>query len=384
MRKLAPLFLLYIVIILIQILYTWYNVYYSKTNSELDKKIAFNLANYDELKLYLNGKLQERIDLLMSGKMKYDEWVKYNKENIFIEFKGNKYYFFVFERGEDDRNEINTIKNVIHLNPAYVDLEWRDIMKMVSEEFVFLKQNTNTDLVKHFIEVGRKGITTMQYFWPDPLFKTPVEKESQIFTIPSGKDHNELNIGIGIDTKNLDTENRFYYITEVSYTYVILMSVLTFLISMITSLFSHNGSSYKPYAFLVLTNVYLLYFINNSEYQATPEVEIKKIDQINSGTLSVSFLVGVNTFIITSLTKSDKELYTQSAAVFAISVILLLFSSFKITDYITMFELIQTRISNQLVFNYSILLNIFVVTNYILSVIKKDRHLILRGLRSHS
>jgi hypothetical protein len=49
--------------------------------------------------------------------------------------------------------------------------------------------------------------------------------------------------------------------------------------------------------------------------------------------MSVSFLVGVNTFIITSLTKSSNvELFTQSAIVFAISIILLLFSAFKITD----------------------------------------------------
>ena len=48
------------------------------------------------------------------------------------------------------------------------------------------------------------------------------------------------------------------------------------------------------------------------------DTEIKKIDQINNGILSVSFLVGVNTFIITSLTKSSNvELFTQSAVVFA-------------------------------------------------------------------
>jgi len=384
MNKLARITLLYVIILILQISYTWYNVFYyhKQTNYELDTKIAFNLENYDELKKHLKRELQNRIDLLMDGKMDYAEWIQYNKDNMLVEFKGNKYYFFIFERGEDSSNEINTIKTLVHANPDYVELEWRDVMKMVNEDFVFLNQNTNTDLIKHFIEVGRKGITQMQYFWPDPLFQTPVEKESQIFTIPAGKDHNEMNIGIGIDLKNLDENNRFYYINDIQYGYVILISLLTFGISILTSLFTHNGSAYKPYSFLILTNLYLLYFLNNSEYQGTPETEIKKIDQINSGTLSVSFLVGVNTFIITSLTKSDKELYTQSAAVFAISVILLLFSSFKITDYITMYELIQARVSNQLVFNYSILLNIFVVTNYIISVIRNEKHLLRKLMYS--
>ena len=373
MNKLTSITLLYLIIIVIQISYTWYNAFYfdKYRNSELDYKITFNLENYEELKEHLKKKLEERISLLLDGKMGYDEWVEYNKNNMTVEFKENKYYFFIWESSKNE----GTIKGVSHPNKDFIDLEWRDVMKMVNEEFVFLNQSPNQDLVKHFMQISSKGISSMQYFWPDPLFKAPVEKESQIFTIPPGKDHNQLVIGIGIDLKNLDENNRFYYINAINYGYVIFVSLLTYGISILTSLFSHNGSSYKPYAFLILTNAYLLYFLNNSEYQGTPETEIKKIDQINSGTLSVSFLVGVNTFIITSLTKSDKELYTQSALVFAISVILLLFSSFKITDYITMHELIHARISNQLIFNYSILLNIFVVTNYIISVARNEKEL---------
>jgi hypothetical protein len=63
-------------------------------------------------------------------------------------------------------------------------------------------------------------------------------------------------------------------------------------------------------------------------------------------------------------------LFTQSAVVFAISIILLLFSAFKITDAITIKELIEDRIGNQLIFNFSIILNTFVVLNYILSIFR--------------
>lgn len=374
MNKIKGLLFTYILILIIQISYTWYNVNYHKSKNELDKKIEFNLENYDVLKDYLKRELQNRISLLMDGKMKYDEWLQYNRDNGLVEFKGNKYYFFIYERGEDP-NEISTLKALVYANKELIGLEWRDIMKMVDEEFVFLNQSPNKELVKNFIEIGRKGITEMKYFWPDPLLKIPVEKESQIFTIPAGNDHNEMIIGIGIDFKNLDENNRFYYINEINFGYVIFISLLTLLISILISLFTHRRSANKPYAFLILTNLYLLYFLNNSEYQGNPDTEIKKIDQINSGTLSVSFLVGVNTFIITTLTKSNKELYTQSAAVFAISVILLLFSSFKITDYITMYELIKERISNQLIFNYSILLNVFVVGNYIINILRERKPL---------
>jgi hypothetical protein len=212
----------------------------------------------------------------------------------------------------------------------------------------------------------------MDYFWPDPIESIPVKKESQIINIPKGKYHNELNLGIGIDLENLDKTNRLQYSNFIHLSYVIIISLLTFLITIIVSIFSNKrDTNFKPYMFLILSNLYFLHFLTNTEYQGKTETEIKKIDQINNGILSISFLVGVNTFIITSLTKSSNvELFTQSATVFAISVILLLFSAFKVTDAITINDLIQDRISNQLIFNFSILLNAFVVLNYIVSIFR--------------
>jgi hypothetical protein len=243
-------------------------------------------------------------------------------------------------------------------------------MKDVGENFVFLRQTTDPDLIKNFFQIGKMGITKMNYFWPDPIASIPVKKESQIITIPKGKGHNELSVGIGIDLEDLDKANRFQYSNVIHWIYFVIISLITFLISIVVSIFSNKRDlTFKPYIFLILTNLYLLYFLTNSEYQGETQTEIKKIDQINSGILSVSFLVGVNTFIITSLTKSSNiELFTQSAVVFAISVILLLFSAFKVTDAITINELIEDRISNQLIFNFSILLNAFVVLNYIVSI----------------
>ena len=120
----------------------------------------------------------------------------------------------------------------------------------------------------------------------------------------------------------------------------------------------HNNSLdsiIKPIGFLILLNLYLLFFLQSKEYIGSSEIEKGKITDINSGTLSVSFLVGVNTFIITSLKKSlKKNLFIESALIFSISLILLLFSAFKITNFTTIDELVKDRISHQLVFNFSI------------------------------
>lgn len=374
------LLLVYVVIVCLQYLYTRYKDKLFPSNSKLDAKIKFNNDHYAELKEFLATELQNRVDLLTEGKMSYREWIKYNKENMLVKFNDKEYYFFIFERGENSEGtEQSAIETVVHANKNYVGLSWVDVMKDVGEKFVFLKQTTDPNLIRNMFEIGRHGITALRYFWPDPLELKPVSKESQVLTVPSGEDHNEFLIGIGIDLDNLDTTNKFYYVNNIHYGYIALISILTVTISILTILFSkpNHHAPWKPFAFLILTNLYLTHFLNNSEYYGNASTEIKKVDQINSGINSVSFLVGVNTFIITSLTRSsDVELFTQSAVVFAISIILLLFSAFKITDAITIHDLIEDRLGNQLIFNFSILLNVFVVLNYVVSILRTDPRII--------
>ena len=68
-----------------------------------------------------------------------------------------------------------------------------------------------------------------------------------------------------------------------------------------------------------------------------------------------------------------KNLFIESSLIFAISLILLLFSAFKITNFTTLDELVKDRISHQLVFNFSIILNIFVIINYIIHILQSKK-----------
>ena len=185
-----------------------------------------------------------------------------------VKFKDNTYYFFVFERGDEG----DTIKTIIHANDKYVGLSWADVLKDIEEKFVFLRQTTDPNLIKNFFEIGKRGITKMNYFWPDPIDSIPVKKESQIITIPKGKNHNELNIGIGIDLEDLDKSNRFQYSNYIHWSYVIIISLITCVISIIFSIFSSKKESkFKPYMFLILTNLYVLHFLTNTEYYGKTE-----------------------------------------------------------------------------------------------------------------
>jgi hypothetical protein len=368
----SPILLWYVIVVILQVIYTTFNT--SKYRSTyLDKQIKFNKEHYSELESLFQSVIKEREDLLTSGKMSYHDWVTYmNKENT-ITYQGHSYYLFAWERGKSQTSSTSTYTAIVHHNPRFINMNWDDVYKEVSEFFVFVKQTIDVQLIQSFFELGKPDNQVIKYYWVDPVVIRPVQKVSLIDVVPATKDHNDLAIGIGLDLVNLDKEDTLFYIKYIHFFYILLISLGTFIVSLIIYVFSNHKDIFKSLFFLIGSNLYLTYFLNNKEYNGTPDTEIKKIDNINSAMLSVSFLVGVNTYVLTQLTQSKhRELFVQSALIFAISIIFLLLASFKITNSITVTSLIQDRISHQLVFNFSVLLNIMVIANYLLSVLRNN------------
>jgi hypothetical protein len=365
--------LLYIVVVVLQILYIKY-----QTNkivvTNLDKKIKFNNDHYEDISTFLKEQVRERVNLLNSGKMTYREWLDYNSNNPSVTFQeGHIYNFFVCERGELKKpGDSNVFKIAANQNEKYVNVTWRDIYSDASDQFVFLRQSLDPSTLLRFFEMGKPGINKISYYWVDYIEGelTPILEDSYFMIIPATDTHNEAVISVSIDMINLTKENTFHYIDNIEIPYIAVLSILTLVISILLRVSSNN--SYTSYLFLLLTNFYLTSFLTSTEYRGTTETETKKIKQINSGVLSVSFLIGVNTFIITYLTKNEHiDLFMQSAIIFAISIMILLFVAFQVTDYITVNQMVENRLTNQMYFNYSLLLNIFVVINYIASILKK-------------
>jgi len=121
----------------------------------------------------------------------------------------------------------------------------------------------------------------------------------------------------------------------------------------------------KSISFLILSNIYLLFFINRNEYYSNLVVENKKTEEINSSILDVSFLSSVNIFIMNFIYAKHKQLFVETAAIFGVSIILLLTAIYKSTNKNTLSEIVGARITNQLVFNMSIFLNAAIICNFL-------------------
>lgn len=377
--NIIKLFGFYIFIVILQILYIIYIK--RKVENAINVEVEFNIKNKTKLDEFINKALKERLDLLTSHKLSYQEWIDYNnKNNSFAFDKDHTYYIFLYEVEKDNR----TVITRVHINKQYINLEWSNILNDQQNNLLFVKQTTDPDLVLHMYDMGSYTIPyKIAYFWTEyndiSRVNETILKNSIIYNWEDNKIDKSGTIGMGYSIEDLSSTNIFHYYDYIHYIYVIIISILTFVVSLVLYKLNIKNNSissiFKPLGFLFVTNIYILYFLQSNEFMGSSVIEKSKITDINSGILSVSFLVGVNTFIITSLKRSlKKNLFIESGLIFGVSLILLLYSAFKITDFSTINELVQDRISNQLVFNFSIILNIFVIVNYIIHVLR-DKHL---------
>jgi hypothetical protein len=135
--------------------------------------------------------------------------------------------------------------------------------------------------------------------------------------------------------------------------------------------------------FLSILNIYLTTFINTKEGVTTLAVESDKVKDINDGVLSISFLAAVNVYILQTLreVKAHRNLHNESAFLFTLALVLLLFSLYKKTNYNKIDDIRNHRIKKQLMYNTSIFVNLFILFNYLVYVSRDGN--VLNAIRAY-
>jgi uncharacterized membrane protein len=86
--------------------------------------------------------------------------------------------------------------------------------------------------------------------------------------------------------------------------------------------------------------------------------------RIISSILTFSFLSGVNIYILKSLFENKKQYFKETAFIFGIAIILILMTTYSYMNPSSMDSIITQRISAQLTFNLAVLLNAFILINF--------------------
>jgi len=361
------LFILYLVILFIEYKYVNIDLFDNEHHNILDDKINYNNENYDKLIIFFNKILKDRQQLLESGKMNYNEWIKYNNDNIVIEIDGKKYFIWIYEQ----LNSESQIISKANINKQFLDLSWHDIAKEESEYLSFTKYSTDPLIINNmFKSASLTNTNTISGYLIDENTNKPVKREEIFLKFYDKQEKKTGVIGLGIDILDISKTSSFKYVDNIHSLYVIIGSVLSLLISiLIVILNNYDKHSYiKATWFIILINIFIFYFLNSKEQSSTVHIEIDKNKNVHTGMLSVSFLVGVNVYILTTLNKfkEGSKLFIESSIIFGFSIFLLLFSALQISTYSSIKELIVDRISTQFIFNYSIILNMFIILNFII------------------
>jgi hypothetical protein len=371
MNKYILIILIFILILIIQKFSGKFLNFNKTQKKQVKKRIQFNISHQEKIQDIFISEIKKRIKLL--DNMSYNDWIEYNKKNKIIKFDNYEYYFFIFELIIPTRSFDNsTFINRVHIDNNFINFSWSDIIKTTKDHLVFSRFSADENMLANSYILGKQDNlenNIINYYWYDYTTQYTTKKYSIVKTW--FKDNISGIIGIGYNYEIIDDKNGFKVIKYINKP-ILIFTILSTLI--ITLLMYYLYSDFKKSViFLLLSHVYITYFINIREDISSPQTELDKIKNINEGILSISFLAGVSIFILSNLRKNNNKLFTESAIIFTFSIIFLLFTTYKITDYTSVEDILKVRITNQFQFNFAVILNIFIIINYLLHIIESKK-----------
>ena len=362
--------------------YLYYKFYLSNWKTRLGNSVGiqninFNIANEEELKVKMTQFLNERVKMLDS--MSYEEWVDYNNKNVLFSFNDKKYYLFIYEKNNDVDNP-NVPSNFVlraSYQKEFINLDFKDEVRQVNKRYIVLQQlPTNDNLIDlmYYMDPIINHCNIIDYYWEDPFNQRAVQKSAYVHRFD--KKQNDINIsgvmGIGYQVADLDYNFSEVYINQVGLPFFLFVFSFLFLLTCLLFYSEDHSKKYyfiKPFVFLIVTNLFLVYQLSLFGTITNLELEQNRVNEITTSTLGVSFLVAVNIFIIQNIAKKKgklgNELYKENIFIFCFSLIFLLFSMYKQTNYTEVNGLRNRRIQNQIFFNLSVLLNFTIFANYL-------------------
>ena len=362
------LLLLYLIIVIFELLYLYFFPHEQNEQiKELEEKIKFNKNHQKEIDEIFTEKLKEYASLINDGKMSYDEWCLFLRDNNLIKVGKYSYTLAGLQTVPNSDEIISIVAAKSNELKTNLDISlFSEIVKLKSADQVNAVNMLETVHPSVMIKTSSFGIVHyLTYRWIDPDTGENVIRKS-LYT--KWKDSNDENgvILIGYNVENINFIKRYRYLDLIYKPELCLTSISLFILSVVIyKIKAFDYEKLKAIAFLVITNLYLLIFLNTNEYYSDITHEIQKNTDINSSILNVSFLSSVNIFIMNFIYANHRKLFMETATIFSVSMILLLTAIYKATNKNNLSQIVGARITNQLVFNMSVFLNASIILNFL-------------------
>lgn len=331
----------------------------------INKKISFNLENSDMIEDAIFKDLTRRVDLLKT--MNYSDWIEYNQKNITIPFKNEVFHIQVWKKVPNYDDFILRCYEY----PAYINNDRADFIKRIDSHKIYKhKYSKDENFLYNFYYLNEKPYTKISHYWITAEYQPQLRKTSVGIKYDDGNG----NTGVIVAGYNIENVSQKYYTNYFKFAKktIYTFSIITFIVSLILCFINReNKYNYvKSILLIIIINIYLTIFILSGEDERTLDSETHKESNINSGILGISFLVGVNIFIIGKIEKdkTNKSFIKESTFIFVLVLVTLLISTMKMSNYSMLKELSAKRLEKELFFNVSILLNIYIIINFALYI----------------
>ena len=352
-------------------------------------QMKYNLAHKPELVDAFTKEISSRMKMLQH--MDYVEWINYNNKHAVVNHGGYEYDIFIYERS------VNSLENYLsnshytlraNKNVADLGLSYADLLRQTNYAFLFSLFQPNPDFLETIYKGPRYEDDTNIYahFTMDPATNRAVK--TNVLTGVWKKEIDSEHVFEGVILLGyslLDVESQYSnkYFEFMDQSFLVIVSIGSILASLLLYHSSGQKNFWMSLLFLSIINIYLTTFINTKEGVTTLAVENDKVKDINDGILSISFLAAVNIYILQTLkeVKDHNDLHNESAFLFTLALVLLLFALYKKTNYNKIDDIRIHRIQKQYVYNTSIFVNLFILFNYLVYVAKDGK--VLNAVNSY-
>jgi hypothetical protein len=352
------------------------------TGKNIDQ-MKYNISHKPELSELFTKEIVSRMKML--DHMDYVDWINYNNKHAIVNHAGHEYNIYIFERSVNAmENYLSNSHYTLRVNRDVniLGLSYVDLLRQANYAFLFSLFQPNPDFLETIFKgpVYEDNTNIYAHFMTDPITNRAVKTNA--ITGVWKKEISSTNkfegvIFIGYSLVDVEVQYSNKYFGHVDKPFLAIVSIGTILSSLLLYHASGQKNFWTALLFLTILNIYITIFINTTEGITTLAVENDKVKDINDGILSISFLAAVNIYILQTLkeVKNNRDLHNESAFLFTLALVLLLFALYKKTNYNQINDIRVHRIQKQFMYNASIFVNLFILFNYLVYV-AKDGHII--------
>ena len=360
----------------------WKKFYANSIDIDL---INFNLDNHEQLKLLMTNFLNERVKML--DNMTYLEWIDYNNKNEILEFKGVRYYLFLYEKDniEENSNHSNFILRASY-QKELLNMNFEDEVNIVNQRYTILEHSpTNLNLIEIMYNMDEtiNGCNVIDYSWENPFNNRPIKKNSYFKTFNKKDGNGNIItgvIGIGYEVEDLDYKTSDIYFNFIGLPFFIFLSLLILILGYSSYYIIYKEENIRPAFIVIILNAFLLYQCSLISKQTDITLEKSLMSDITDSAIGISFLVYVNIYILQTIQTKVRNLikykiiYTEAVFLFIFSLVFLLLSTYKPGGYSNLNELTSIRVKSQISYNISVFMTVGIFINFCIFLYYNNKH----------